>query len=118
MISLFSRKKHGREDGDATRRHILETAVRLFAEHGYADTTSKMICREAGVNIAACAFLSAVSRPRQALLISLLRSCMLLIPAAILLSLALNTTGVWLAFLITEAACCVISLVFLKAAAK
>ena len=49
MISLFSRKKHGREDGDATRRHILETAVRLFAEHGYADTTSKMICREAGV---------------------------------------------------------------------
>ena len=72
----------------------------------------------AGVNIAACAFLSAVSRPRQALLISLLRSCMLLIPAAILLSLALNTTGVWLAFLITEAACCVISLVFLKAAAK
>ena len=72
----------------------------------------------AGVNIAACAFLSAVSRPRQALLISLLRSSMLLIPAAILLSLALNTTGVWLAFLITEAACCVISLVFLKAAAK
>ena len=53
MISLFSRKKHGREDGDATRRHILETAVRLFAEHGYADTTSKMICKEAGVNIAA-----------------------------------------------------------------
>lgn len=53
MISLLSRKKHSREDGDATRRHILETAVRIFAEHGYADTTSKMICREAGVNIAA-----------------------------------------------------------------
>ena len=53
MISLFSRKKHAREDGEVTRRHILETAVRLFAEHGYADTTSKMICKEAGVNIAA-----------------------------------------------------------------
>lgn len=53
MISIFSRKRHERKDGDATRRHILETAVRLFAEHGYADTTSKMICREAGVNIAA-----------------------------------------------------------------
>ena len=53
MISLFSRKKNAREDGEATRRHILETAVRLFAEHGYADTTSKMICKEAGVNIAA-----------------------------------------------------------------
>ncbi|MBQ8173375.1 MAG: TetR/AcrR family transcriptional regulator [Mailhella sp.] len=53
MTSIFSRKKHSREDGEVTRRHILETAVRLFAEHGYADTTSKMICREAGVNIAA-----------------------------------------------------------------
>ena len=53
MISLFSRKKNAREDGEVTRRHILETAVRLFAEHGYADTTSKMICKEAGVNIAA-----------------------------------------------------------------
>ena len=53
MISMFSRKKNHREDGDVTRRHILETAVRLFAEHGYADTTSKMICKEAGVNIAA-----------------------------------------------------------------
>ena len=45
---FFSRKKHSREDGEATRRQILGTAVRLFAEHGYADTTSKMICREAG----------------------------------------------------------------------
>ena len=52
MLSLFSKKKNSREDGEATRRHILETAVRLFAEHGYADTTSKMICREAGVNMA------------------------------------------------------------------
>lgn len=50
---FFSRKKHSREDGESTRRQILGTAVRLFAEHGYADTTSKMICREAGVNIAA-----------------------------------------------------------------
>ena len=52
MISLFSRNKNARGDGEATRLHILETAVRLFAEHGYAETTSKMICREAGVNIA------------------------------------------------------------------
>ncbi len=52
MISFFSRKKTPRDDGEATRRHILDTAVRLFGEHGYADTTSKMICREAGVNSA------------------------------------------------------------------
>ena len=52
-LLVFSRKKRSREGGEATRRQILGTAVRLFAEHGYADTTSKMICREAGVNIAA-----------------------------------------------------------------
>ena len=49
---FFSRKKNPRDDGEATRRHILETALRLFAEHGFADTTSKVICREAGVNSA------------------------------------------------------------------
>ena len=41
MISLFSRKKNAREDGEATRRQILETAVRLFAEHGYAETRAR-----------------------------------------------------------------------------
>ncbi len=50
---FFSRKKNPRDDGEATRRHILETALQLFAEHGYADTTSKVICRKAGVNSAA-----------------------------------------------------------------
>lgn len=53
MLSLFSRRKTAREDGEATRRRILETAVRLFADLGYANTTSKIICKEAGVNIAA-----------------------------------------------------------------
>lgn len=68
----------------------------------------------AGVNIAACAFLSAVNQPRRALMISLLRSCVLLIPAAVALSFALGTAGVWLAFMLTEAACCVLSLVSIK----
>lgn len=71
----------------------------------------------AGVNIAACAFLSAVNLPRQALTISLLRSCALLIPAAIALSHGLGVTGVWLAFTITEAACCVLALVSIRKAA-
>ena len=68
----------------------------------------------AGVNIAACAFLSAVNQPRRALMISLLRSCVLLIPAAVALCVALGTAGVWLAFMLTEAACCVLSLVSIK----
>lgn len=68
----------------------------------------------AGVNIAACAFLSAVNKAKRALMISLLRSCVLLIPAAIALSALLDTMGVWLAFTVTEAACCVISLISMK----
>lgn len=64
----------------------------------------------AGVNIAAASYLSAVGRPERALLISLLRSCVLLIPAALLLSHLFAVPGVWLSFVVTEAACCVLSL--------
>jgi AcrR family transcriptional regulator len=42
-----------RSDGDATVRHIIAQAGALFAERGYADTTSKAICEAAGVNMAA-----------------------------------------------------------------
>jgi len=40
-------------DGEATRARILETAGQLFAERGYADTTSKAICERAQCNMAA-----------------------------------------------------------------
>lgn len=46
------RRQH-RADGDATRAGIIETAGRLFAERGYLGTTSKAICEQAGVNVAA-----------------------------------------------------------------
>lgn len=42
-----------RTDGEATRARIIEAAGMLFAEHGYADTTSKAICEQAQTNIAA-----------------------------------------------------------------
>lgn len=42
-----------RADGDATRLHMIETAGQLFAERGYADTTSKAICARAQANMAA-----------------------------------------------------------------
>lgn len=45
--------RNGREDGAATKALILETAGRLFAEHGYADVTCKDICEKAGTNMAA-----------------------------------------------------------------
>lgn len=72
----------------------------------------------AGINIAAAALLSAVGRPHRALLISLLRSCVLLVPAALLLSRLLTVPGVWLSFVVTEAVCCVLSLLSIRLAAS
>jgi TetR/AcrR family transcriptional regulator, regulator of cefoperazone and chloramphenicol sensitivity len=42
-----------RADGDATRARILETAGRLFGLQGFAQTTGKAICLEAGTDLAA-----------------------------------------------------------------
>src|SRR5690349_14132568 len=42
-----------RPDGSTTRQHILETAGQLFAERGFAESTSKEICTRAGTNMAA-----------------------------------------------------------------
>lgn len=71
----------------------------------------------AGINIAASAFLSAIGWAGCSLIISLLRSCVLLIPMAMLLSACSGITGVWLSFVATEALCCILSLVFMKKAA-
>ena len=42
-----------RRDGLATRAVILEAAVRVFAERGFSDATSKEICEHANANNAA-----------------------------------------------------------------
>jgi AcrR family transcriptional regulator len=42
-----------RQDGTATRQHILEIAGEVFAKRGYAHATSKEICERAGTNVAA-----------------------------------------------------------------
>ncbi|SDH44450.1 TetR/AcrR family transcriptional regulator [Pseudomonas panipatensis] len=42
-----------RADGEATRQRILRAAGQLFAERGYAETTSKAICALAQSNLAA-----------------------------------------------------------------
>jgi TetR/AcrR family transcriptional regulator, regulator of cefoperazone and chloramphenicol sensitivity len=42
-----------RTDGSTTRLRILETAGQLFAERGFAESTSKEICTRAGTNMAA-----------------------------------------------------------------
>lgn len=59
MIRKRTRRKSApparatRPDGAVTRAHLLDVAGRVFAEHGYAGTASKEICRQAGANLAA-----------------------------------------------------------------
>ncbi|NLO84726.1 MAG: MATE family efflux transporter [Clostridiales bacterium] len=60
----------------------------------------------AGINIVAAAFLSSIAKASQAMLISLLRSSIVLIPAVLGLSAWLGMTGVWLSFVVTEAIVC------------
>ncbi len=46
-------KRAARNDGEVTRARILEAAGQLFAEQGYAYTTSKAVCERAKTNLAA-----------------------------------------------------------------
>lgn len=50
---MKSIKKTTREDGEETRMRLIQCAGRLIADQGYDRTTSKEICRLAGVNLAA-----------------------------------------------------------------
>ena len=50
---MKSIKKNTREDGAETKARRIQCAGRLIADQGYDRTTSKDICRLAGVNMAA-----------------------------------------------------------------
>ena len=56
----------------------------------------------AGLNIIACAFLSATEQPRKAFLISIIRGCVAIIPLVFILSRLLGMKGVWLSFVFAE----------------
>ncbi|MCL2356964.1 MAG: MATE family efflux transporter [Defluviitaleaceae bacterium] len=56
----------------------------------------------AGINFIAAAFFSASDKPKQAILVSLLRSCVINIPAVIVLGAIFGIGGVWAAFVVTE----------------
>jgi AcrR family transcriptional regulator len=45
-----------RSDGAEAREHLLRTALRLFAERGFAKTSTREIAQAAGVNIAAISY--------------------------------------------------------------
>jgi len=67
----------------------------------------------AGVNIITAAFFSAVTKAKVGLLISALRSCVIIIPMVIVLSAIIKMDGVWLSFVFTELIVCVLSVIFL-----
>ncbi|HTI83716.1 MAG TPA: CerR family C-terminal domain-containing protein [Acetobacteraceae bacterium] len=47
------RPAQGYARGDATRLHIVETAIEVFGSHGFEDASTRLIARRAGVNLAA-----------------------------------------------------------------
>lgn len=56
----------------------------------------------AGINIIACAFLSAIEQPKKAFLISSIRGCIAIVPLVFILSNWMGMNGVWLAFVFAE----------------
>ena len=54
------------------------------------------------MNIVAAAFFAAVEKPKEALLISVLRGILVIIPCVIIFSQLFSMNGVWLSFLFTE----------------
>jgi AcrR family transcriptional regulator len=52
MARIARERGASRPDGEATRAHLLDTAGRVFAERGFAGTTSKEICARAGTPLA------------------------------------------------------------------
>lgn len=66
----------------------------------------------AGMNMIIAAFLSAIDRANMGIIIALLRSCILLVPVACILSLFCGMTGVWSTFVVTE--CMVLIVIVIK----
>lgn len=68
----------------------------------------------AGINIIACSFLSATENYKRAMVISVLRSCVLIVPSVILLGALFKMTGIWISFDVTEFTVLIISVISMK----
>jgi putative MATE family efflux protein len=67
----------------------------------------------AGINFIAAAFFSAIGNAKEAVIISMLRSCVINIPMVIILGVLFRISGVWSAFVATEFAVASLSVIFL-----
>lgn len=56
LPSATPAERASRSDGAESRERILYAALRLFAEHGFAKTSTREIAKAAGVNIAAISY--------------------------------------------------------------
>lgn len=65
----------------------------------------------AGINIIACSFLSATENYKKAMVISILRSCVLIVPIVLIFGILFKMTGIWLAFGVSELIVSIISIV-------
>ena len=48
--------RHARIDGEQSRERLLHTALGLFAQHGFAKTSTRQIAESAGANLAAISY--------------------------------------------------------------
>lgn len=67
----------------------------------------------AGINIVCCAFFSSISKVKEAMIVSISRSCLILIPAIFTLSILFKMNGIWFSFVISEFIVLIINCVFL-----
>lgn len=67
----------------------------------------------AGMNIVAASVFSATDKPMISLIVSILRSCVLIIPIVFVLSIVFKMNGVWASFVVTELIVVIISIYFM-----
>jgi AcrR family transcriptional regulator len=56
MAALPERQRHPRSDGEQSRQRLLHAGLRLFAQHGFANTSTRELAEAANVNVAAISY--------------------------------------------------------------
>lgn len=97
VVSAFSEK-------DIILENIAVSGVRLYFIGFFF----------AGVNVVATAIFSASTKYKTALILSVLRSCAVLIPAVLIMTVLMGLAGIWLSFTVTEFIVFVIVVVCMK----
>ncbi|MDR0460347.1 MAG: MATE family efflux transporter [Nitrososphaerota archaeon] len=103
---------------------FFNTAIFVYAFNSNADAALAFLATNgiqlyfvglifAGINFVVAAYFSAIGNAKTAVIISLLRSCVISIPLVIILGTVLKMNGIWLSFIFTELITSAISAAFL-----